>query len=347
LDRKIRTLGFSAALLVLPFARELNGQGFGKFHKTITLQSKLPAVVTLPGNSFSVTVTASDAKNKPLTQRLRTVVETELTRYNPKLTVDSSKPDTRIVLNILNVDVPQPVPVTATTVPLNDGAKGTQTRMKPTGYKITGRFDAAYQAKTPSGRFVDASNINAKFAEQYNTPGTKVDEGMDAVKKSWTRIRHVGKSQGDEAEDQAPRSVEDVQQILMSKVTALIAARLVKTNETVEIPLARGKLDDANKFADAKQWGKMIEALETMQPLADEREDAYRFYNLAVAHEARGYSDDTPEAAKRDLEDAAADYGKAADMNPAEKRFVEAQTRIEIALAHYKKLTTPSLRKTS
>jgi tetratricopeptide (TPR) repeat protein len=125
----------------------------------------------------------------------------------------------------------------------------------------------------------------------------------------------------------------------MSKVTALIAARLVTTNETVEIPLARGALDDANKYADARQWGKMAEALETMPPIAPEREDAYRFYNLGVAYEALGYSAETPAAVKRNLEDAAVDYGKAADMNPAERRFLEPQNRIEIALEHYKKLS--------
>ena len=161
-------------------------------------------------------------------------------------------------------------------------------------------------------------------------------------KKGFSRIRHLGKSSDDAAEDQAPRSVEDVEQILMSKVTALIAARLVNTNETVEIPLARGgPLDDANKYAEAQQWSKWAEALETMQPFPDQKEDAYRFYNLGVAYEALGYAAETPDGAKRDLEDAAADYGKATDMNPADKRFLPAQNRIELALEHYKKLEPP------
>jgi len=338
-----RALAVCGPVLLIAFAGSAHAQGFGKFKKTITLQRKLPAVATLPGDTYAVTVTAADAKNKPLADKFKAIVETELARYNPKLTVDPNKPATRISLNILNVDVAQPVPVTSTTIPLNFGRKGAAPlQQKPTGYKISGRFDVAYQAKTPSGRFVDASNLNVKFAQQYNTQGGKMDEGVDAVKKGWSRVRHLGKSSPDEQEDQAPRTVEDVEQMMMEKATALIAARLVTTNETVEIPLARGALDDANKYADARQWSKMIEALETMTPLPDPREDAYRFYNLGVAYEALGYASDTPEAAKRNLEDAAADYGKAEDMNPAERRFLDPQNRIEIALEHYKKLNTPA-----
>jgi tetratricopeptide (TPR) repeat protein len=343
LSGKIRTLVFSIAALLLPFSARVHAQGFGKFKKTITLQRKLPAVAQLPGDTYAVSATASDARNKPLTDKLKAIVETELARYNAKLTVDSNKPDTRISLNILNVDVSQPIPITSTTIPLNYGKKGmTQPQQKPSGYKITGRFDVAYQAKTPAGRFVDASNLNIKFAQQYNTQGGKMDEGVDAVKKGFSRIRHLGKSSSDEQEEQAPHTVEDVEQIMMERVTARIAARLVTTNETVEIPLARGALDDANKYADAKQWSKMAEALETMTPLSDPRDDAYRFYNLGVAYEALGYSAETPAAARRDLEEAAADYGKAADMNPAERKFLEPQNRIEIALEHYKKLSVPT-----
>lgn len=338
--------GIRIVAVVCLLAASLNAQGFGKFKKTVTVQRKLPAIVELPGNTFDVVVTASDAKNAPLTDKLKAVVETELARYNAKLMVDSKNPNTRIILKILNVDVPRPVPITSTTIPLsygkNKNKNTTQNPAKPTGYKVTGRFDVAYQAKTAGGRFLDANNINAKFAQQYNTQDTKMDEGVDAVKKGWGRVRHLGKSSGDEAEQEAPRTVEDVQQILMSKVTALIAARLVTTNETVEIQLARGWLDDANKFAEAKQWGKMAEALATMAPFPDQRDDAYRLYNLGVAKEAQAYVDETPTAAQRNLEEASADYGKAEDLNPAEKHFLEPQNRIEIALAHYKQLSKPA-----
>jgi tetratricopeptide (TPR) repeat protein len=318
-----------------------NGQGFGKFKKTITLERKLPAVVQLPGDTFNVKVTASEAKNAAIAGELRAVVETELGRYNARLLLSPKNPATVISLRILNVDVPQPVPITSSTTPLSYGKKNTASEPpRPDAYKVTGRFEVAYQARTPSGKFIDANNIDARFAQEYNSQGTKIDEGVDAVKKGFSRIKHLGKSSDDEAEE--PQSVEDVEQILMSKVTALIAARLVSTNETVEIPLARGSaLDDANKYAEAQQWSKWAETLETMQPWPDEKEDAYRFYNLGVAYEALGYAAQTPDDAKRDLEDAAADYGKATEMNPAEKRFLPAQDRIELALEHYEKLASP------
>jgi hypothetical protein len=342
--------------LSLVFASGLGAQEFGRFKKTITLQRKLPAVVQLPGDRFAVTVTSSDAKNQPVTFKFKTIVETQIAKYDPKLMLDPKKPDTDISLTILNMDVPQPAPITASSANPFSGfgsKKKSNQPAKVIGYQYTGRVEIAYQAKTPSGGFVDADDIKTSYSEQSNTQGAKMNQGMDGVKSSirnWGGFRHNSDDNNNSSSDassQGPKTVEDVQQILMTKLTALIATRLVNTNETVEIDLARGgPLDDALKYADVKQWSKMAEALDTMTPLSHAHEDAYRLYDLGVAYEALAYSAETPTAAKRNLEEAAADYGKAADMNPEEKGFLEPQNRIEIALEHYKKLSTPEPGKT-
>jgi hypothetical protein len=86
---------------------------------------------------------------------------------------------------------------------------------------------------------------------------------------------------------------------------------LVNTNEVIEVYLARGKLDDANKLADAGLWSRMLESLEQMPPLPNQEDDAYRLYNIGVAYEALGYQADDPSTAKKFFDQAAISYGKA------------------------------------
>jgi hypothetical protein len=118
-----------------------------------------------------------------------------------------------------------------------------------------------------------------------------------------------------------------------------IASRMVNTTEEVPVMLARGPgLDDANRLMEQKLWTRALEQLETMKPFDRPEDDAYRLYELGVVNEALAYqAEDIPKARKY-LEEAAIDYGKAIDAKQAEKYFLEPQTRIDTALAHYKVL---------
>lgn len=336
--------------LVLPAF--MAGQGFGKVKKSITLERKLPAAVTLKGPSFVVKATAANAQNKEVAEKLQQVVETDLAKYNHELYV-SEKPDTLIAVNVLNFSVPQPVPVKSQSeVPLTlSGKKNKQQQQQnqgPTAYKYTGTLTAAYQAKTRAGRFLDAENITVNFSQIYNTQGQKDDNAMNkavqAVKMPWNKLHHKqAQAKEDEPGEEAPHTVGDVEQILMVRLTERIAARLVNTDEKVNVLLAKGgQLDNANKYADAQQWTPMIEALKTMSPFSTKEEDAYRLYNIGVANEALAYKAETAAAAKRYLEEASIDYGKAIDDNPSERYFIEPQNRIQTALEHFKKLNPSS-----
>ena len=329
-------IAMSVAALLPPL---LPAQGFGKSKKTVTLERRLPALVHVTANSYSVKVAARNPQYRDVAEKLQTIVETELAKYNRKLTVDTQKPDMVISLNIINFSVPQPIAVQNTSTPITFGKKNNQPRQQQTSvtYKVTGTLTAAYQAKTRAGRFLDAENITAKYAGEFDQQGSKVAKGVDALKKPWSKIRHMGKSEGEE--DSTPRTTGDVEQLVMSKMTALIAARLVNTDEKIEVRLARGDLDSANKYAEAAQWTRMQEALETRTPFPKLTDDAYRLYNIGVTYEALGYQAESPAAAKKYLEQAAIHYGKAIDANRKEKYFIEPQDRIEAALAHFKKLT--------
>jgi hypothetical protein len=118
-----------------------------------------------------------------------------------------------------------------------------------------------------------------------------------------------------------------------------IASLLVNTTEQVPVNLAvGGGLDDADRLMDQKLWTRALEGLSTMPPFPSPDQDAYRLYDLGVVNEALGYSAEDVTKAGRYLQEASIDYSKAIDAKPAEKNFLQPQTRIDTALAHYKTL---------
>ncbi len=177
-----------------------------------------------------------------------------------------------------------------------------------------------------------------KYAHEFNN----VNAAISGTKKLIDKIPHPGRKKQEEEAADEPHTAEDVIEILVNRMTERIAARLVNTNERVEVYLARGgAFDDANRFAEAGQWTKYLEALETMTPLASPEDDAYRLYDIGVGNEALGYKTETPASARSYFEKAVIDYRKAGEANPRERYFIEPVNRIEVALEHYKKLAAP------
>jgi hypothetical protein len=126
---------------------------------------------------------------------------------------------------------------------------------------------------------------------------------------------------------------------LIQEAAQQIAAHLVNTTEQVDVYLAKGGgLDQADKLMEEKLWTRALEQLETMKPFASPDEDAYRLYDLGVVNEALAYQSEDLQKARKDLQEASIDYGKAIDGKPIEKYFLEPQNRIDTALAHYKVL---------
>ena len=147
-----------------------------------------------------------------------------------------------------------------------------------------------------------------------------------------------GKLKHGKTESDSPPTAAEVHDRLLRDVVAQIASRLVNTEETVDVYLARGKLDDANKQAEAGLWTRYRETLETMTPLPTKEDDAYRLYNIGVAYETLAYESEDPNVASKFLQEAAIHYGRAIDDKPSEKYFLEPQKRIDTAIAHYRTL---------
>jgi hypothetical protein len=169
-----------------------------------------------------------------------------------------------------------------------------------------------------------------------------VSSAISETKKILSKIPRPGARRRNEEGEDEPHTMEDVIEILVDRTAQRVAARLVNTSERVEVMLARGALDQNNRNADAGQWTKFVEELETMPPLAHLDDDAYRLYNIGVGDEALGYRAESPASARRYFEQAVMQYRKAGEANPQEKYFIEPVNRIEIALEHYKQLSLPA-----
>jgi len=321
----------------------LSAQGFsGKLgtKTTIVLDRKLPAAVTLRGTSFGVNAVATrptDPCQKLAADKLQSTVETALIRYNSQLQLETVKPDTVISVRVINcTDVTTPEYTTS----FAGKNKGQQ---QQTGLKVNGDLTISYQARTRAGATVDAEPIDIKYQHEFNN----VAAAVSTTKKIIGKLPLVGKKHSDDDENSDdPHTKEDVLQIMVNRVTERVAARLVNTNERIEVHLARGSMfDEDNRYAEAGQWTKYVEAMETMQPLPNAEDDSYRLYNIGVGDEALGYKAETPAAAKAAFEKAVIQYRKAGEANPHEKYFIEPVNRIEIALEHYKKLATPAASK--
>jgi hypothetical protein len=313
----------------------LPGQGFGKLKKTIVLERKLPAAVKLPGNAFNVKVSAEkpqDPCGKLAADKLQSMIETDLIRFDSHLELNPDRPDTLISLRVL---VCNAVATPQYNTLLSGKNKG---QRQPSGMKVNGRLEVTYKASTRAGRFLDAEPIDVKYHHEFDQVSSTISE----TKKILSKIpRPSARRRNDEGEDE-PHTMEDVIETLVDRTAQRVAARLVNTSERVEVMLARGALDQNNRNADAGQWTKFVEELETMPPLPHLADDAYRLYNIGVGDEALGYKAESPASARRYFEQAVIEYRKAGEANPQEKYFIEPVNRIEIALEHYKQLSVPS-----
>ena len=338
--RKLRRLPaglllFPAAFLLLQLAAaapRLHAQGFGLTKKTIKLQRKMPATVHLPGPGFEVQASAHDANNADAARMLSDLLTTELQKYDRNLQLKTSSPDELIHCTVMTFQIPPPTPFTRNEVVLQKGQNLEQPRQY---YKVTGSVTVMFQAKDNQNRILDSDGVTANYSQEFEA-GTNQAAGESIESKVTSPFKRLAGKKTDESYG-APTAIQ-LRQLLLTRAASQIASRLVNTDETLEIPLARGKMDEANNLAEKGLWERYLETLETMTPLAKPTDDAYRLYDIGVAYEALAYQSEDKAATEKFLEKASINYGKAIDDNPGEKQFADPQTRIETAVAHYKKL---------
>ncbi len=314
------------------FATATRAQGFGLTKKTIKLQRKMPAAVHLPGPGFDVQVNAHDSGNADAARMLTDLLTNELQKYDKKLEVKATSPDEIIHCTIMTFTIPPPAVYTRNEVVMQ---KGKSLEQPVQYYKVTGTVNITYQAKDGQSRILDSDAVSANYSQEFQA-GTNQATGQSLESKVTSPFKRLAGKKTDETYG-APSPIE-LRQLLLSRASSQIASRLVNTDETLDVPLARGKLDEANNLAEKGLWSRYLETLETMTPLGKTTDDAYRLYDIGVAYEALAYQSEDKSATEKFLEKAAINYGKAIDGNPGEKLFADPQNRIETAVAHYKRL---------
>jgi hypothetical protein len=296
----------------------------------VTLQRKLPAFVQLPGDSVHIIVTGH-ADTGYLAEDFKSLLSTELLKDDPRLRITDTGADSVITCTITDFEHAKP---TTTTRP---GVQTGKTAPPPVAYtRVTGIMRVSFLARTKTGKTIGSDNVVSKFDEEFDTSGNSVSGGaVGAMKNGLKRITGGAKS-----EDMNPPTDSELRSKLLDGAVKQIVTQVVNTREFVEVQLAKGKgpIDQGVKEAQSGLWSRALETWEAAPPLPKPIDDAYRMYDVGVAYEAMGYAADDEQAAVKFLQQAAIQYGKAIDSNPAEKYFLQPQRRIETALAHYSKL---------
>jgi hypothetical protein len=325
-------LGFLLLCAVNGRAQGFGGSVIGSKQK-IVLHRKLPAAIHLTATTFAVKTTARDKAQEDVAQSLSEILETELLKNDTRLHAEKGSPELLISCSITHFEIPPPQSFTRNEVVLQKGHSVEEPRKF---YKVTGALAVAYQVKdTGSGKVLDSDNLSAKYSKDFEEGSNQAADQSLQSKVMDPFKRAVGKKTEDSS---VPPTPIELRQTLIHQVVSQIAMTLVNTDENVEVYLARGKLDGANKLAESRLWSRDLETLETMPALKTPKDDAYRLYNIAVAYEALAYQSDDRAAAKKFIEQAAINYGKAIDAKPDEKFFLQPQNRIETAAAYYRRL---------
>ncbi len=294
-------------------------------------------MIHVPGKTFAVQAVSHDGSQAEIGLMLTDILEGELLKYDHNLQPDKTSPAITIMCTITHFETPPPQPFSQKEP---DYENGRMTEVVRNYQKYTGAIDVSYRVVQHEGKILDSDNLSAKYMQDF------AEGSNQAVGQQKSLLGDLGKispfkkktSNAPPPPPPAPPSQAQMRQDLLERIAMQITARLVNTDEPVEVLLARGKLDDNNRLADTGLWTRDLETLETMPALPTPQEDAYRLYNIGVADEALAYQAEDHAAAKKYLEQAAINYGKAIDARPSEKYFLEPQNRIESALAHYKKL---------
>jgi hypothetical protein len=311
-------------------------------HKKVVLVRQLPPTGHIDGSSFAVKVVGAGIP-PDVTMNLQSTIESVIVANDPRLRSVTGNERSDAVINVQVTSYAQPPP----TVTRQAGFSFTK---KPapqeTVTHVTGMIAANFNAQdVRRSRSIAANTVTAKYDQEFTAQVAQ----PASTQPSLTSIfgSHLPKLPGSGSQNtnnqsqdaDTPPTAAELKDLLVQTAALEIASHLVNTSEQVSVDLARGGgLDDADRLMDQKLWTRALEQLSSMPPFANPEDDAYRQYDLGVVNEALAYQAEDVTKAKRFLQEAAIDYGKAIDAKPSEKGFLGPQTRIDTALAHYKVL---------
>jgi hypothetical protein len=312
-----------------------HAQSFGSAfqHKKIVLVRKLPPTGHIDGSSFMVKVSGTGIPGD-VVPALQATIESLIISNDSRLHSVTDHPDALITCQVTTYSQQQQ----------NETQAGVSFGKKPapsqTFTHVQGLMTVTFNAQDiRSSKSIAAGPVTAKFDQMYPVPSAQPAKA-NSISGMAGILSHLPTkpAPGGEEADKPPTPVE-LRDMLVKNTSYQIASHLVNTSEQVPVNLAvGGGLDDADKLMEQTLWTRALEGLETMTPFPQPGADAYRLYDLGVVNEALGYQAEDVTQARKYLQEASIDYGKAIDAKPEEKNFLQPQTRIDTALAHYKTL---------
>jgi len=333
---RIEKIGAVALLALATGPGRAQNFGWSLQRKHITLVRKLPPTGHIDGNSFSVTVTGAGSD---VTADLEAQIISLLVSNDGRLRSADAKEKPDAVIKARITTLQPPTLLAKTQQGLELGKKGAVQNQQV--HEWTAMITVSFEAQdVRKNRGIAADTITAKFDREYTVVPPTARPTIGTLIGSHLPKMPLGGGNGTDNSEEREPTPQELRDRLIKYTALQIASRLVQTSEPVNIFLARGAgLDDADTLLEKQQYARALESLDTMTPFAQPDADAYRLYNLGVANEALGYQAEDVLKARKYLQEASIDYGKAIDAKPTEKMFLEPQNRIETALAHYKVLS--------
>ena len=253
------------------FVSTVFAQGWGVRRLEVNLTRKLPSTITFSGNTVKVRVDASTQGQVPrhLADILRTRLTAEVFK-DSRVIEEKNAPDAIIEATINEFS-------SATkNLPRSNYDIFTKRTVTNNHRVVSGQVTVSY--RTLDGRDkkgLDAGNLRFGFEQEFTPSG---DPHRDLFKKT------------KEAFKKLPTN-DQISEYLINGIVMEVTKRIVAVDESVSVPLPKGKLEAASKLGAAARWGAMLEAVERMPAFPAPADEAYRQYAIAVANEALAYQE--------------------------------------------------------
>jgi hypothetical protein len=314
----------AAALVLLVAASTADAQfrrGMFAESTEVTLFPVDPPRLLLPPGTVSVTVRNSTGAPARIVERVRDLLQQQLSDNDSRLRTAESGGDVSVVATL---------------------TEWTESRRSSTKYVSERRQIGTREVTDKNGKRrtepIYEYGRNKPSVVINGTAGLRVEvrqrSGDDLADET---ARHVIAEE--HLSEEGPPSRDAVEDLLLDNVVRKAAGRISPGRFPVRVMLARSdEVDRLNSLALSRKWQDWLAALSQLKPHRERKRDAYRLHNLAVARESVAYEAAATEDTLVELGQANTLVGEARVMNPDEKYIGESAERIARSLDAYRRL---------
>jgi hypothetical protein len=287
----------------------------------INLFPAVPPALLLPAGTFEVAVENQSTAPARLLARLASGMTKQLAENDPRLRAAAGIPELRITASVTDWT----------------RSRRRSTRDVPEIREIGTQTIANGEVPLEQPRYDYGRNKPNVIDEGAASVRVEVRRGTEVIASETTRVTYLS----DRLVDEGVLAETEVEDLMIDRVARRAAGVVTPGREPVTVKLARSdEIEKLNGFALNQQWRPWLSALQAMRPHGDAKRDAYRLYNLGVAHEALAYAAPSDDQTQRLLEEAAELVQRAIAARPDEKYFTEASERIATNSLGYERLRT-------